>query len=83
MIALDYQGVHAKLYDMDIDGFTTHTPGQATLVNQEGAASRGAKEWPVQTSGCVMDIEEGRKACAYFFSMNSKSRWATVRTQTG
>jgi hypothetical protein len=30
----------------DIEGFTSHTPGHATLGNQEGAASRGAREWP-------------------------------------
>ena len=51
----------------DIEGFTSHMPGHVTLGNQEGAASRGAREWPVRTSGCVIDIEEGIKACTYFF----------------
>ena len=51
----------------DIEGFTSHTPGHATLGNQEGAASHGAREWLVWTSNCITDIEEGRKACAYFF----------------
>ena len=52
---------------MDIEGFTSHTPGHATLGNQEGAASHGAREWPVQTFGCVMDIEEGRKRALISF----------------
>ena len=51
----------------DIEGFTIHTPRHATLGNQEGAISHGARGWLVRTSDCVVDLEEGRKACANFF----------------
>jgi hypothetical protein len=51
----------------DIEGFTSHTLGHATIGNQEAVASRAATEWPVLTFGCVMDREGRRKACAYFF----------------
>jgi hypothetical protein len=43
--------------------------GHATLGNQEGAASHGARGWPVQTSGCVVDLREGDKhALISFFN---------------
>ena len=43
-------------------------PGHATLGNQEGAASRGTRGWLVQTSCCIVDPEEEKRALISFFN---------------